>query len=148
MICSLAYRLARHCNSGRVAGDENGRCLNALVWDTLIQPALLYFYSPSNDRAIAPTSEGDDAFIFTISNTNIIKFKGTALSRTVRQPSVTVVAQKITEAATATVSVLGVNTGLTAVVSVQVNKTEGATVSPDQPEILENVGIGTGGRGY
>ena len=100
--------------------------------------------SGGTEIPIGPTSDGDDTFIFTISNTNVIKFKGTALSRTVRQPSVTVVAQKITEAATATVSVLGVNTGLTAVVSVQVNKTEGATVSPDQPENVENVGIGTG----
>ena len=83
-------------------------------------------------------------FVFTISNTNVIRFQGSALSRSVRRPNVTLLAQKITESATATVSILGVNTGLTSIVSVQVNKTEGATISPDQPEsVVPTVGIGT-----
>ena len=142
-------------NMNLLEAIPNRRTFNSFLVDTPLTGVGVVIANLSNSNQsggteipIAPTSEGDDAFIFTISNTNIIKFKGTALSRTVRQPSVTVVAQKITEAATATVSVLGVNTGLTAVVSVQVNKTEGATVSPDQPEILENVGIGTVRRGY
>ena len=93
---------------------------------------------------LSPTSEGDDNFVFTISNTNVIRFQGSALSRSVRRPNVTLLAQKITESATATVSILGVNTGLTSIVSVQVNKTEGATISPDQPEsVVPTVGIGT-----
>lgn len=138
-------------NMNLLEAIPNRRTFNSFLVDTPLTGVGVVIANLTNSNQsggteipIGPTSDGDDTFIFTISNTNVIKFKGTALSRTVRQPSVTVVAQKITEAATATVSVLGVNTGLTAVVSVQVNKTEGATVSPDQPENVENVGIGTG----
>lgn len=142
-------------NMNLLEAIPNRRTFNSFLVDTPLTGVGVVIANLTNSNQsggteipIGPTSDGDDTFIFTISNTNVIKFKGTALSRTVRQPSVTVVAQKITEAATATVSVLGVNTGLTAVVSVQVNKTEGATVSPDQPENVENVGIGTGRGGY
>ena len=138
-------------NMNLLEAIPNRRTFNSFLVDTPLTGVGVVIANLTNSNQsggteipIGPTSDGDDTFIFTISNTNVIKFKGTALSRTVRQPSVTVVAQKITEAATATVSVLGVNTGLTAVVSVQVNKTEGATVRPDQPENVENVGIGTG----
>jgi len=138
-------------NMNLLEAIPNRRTFNSFLVDIPLTGAGIVVSNITNSNIaggavvpLAPTSEGDDNFVFTISNTNVIRFQGSALSRSVRRPNVTLLAQKITESATATVSILGVNTGLTSIVSVQVNKTEGATISPDQPEsVVPTVGIGT-----
>ena len=138
-------------NMNLLEAIPNRRTFNSFLVDIPLTGAGIIVSNLTNSNIaggavvpLSPTSEGDDNFVFTISNTNVIRFEGSALSRSVRRPNVTLLAQKITESATATVSILGVNTGLTSIVSVQVNKTEGATISPDQPEsVVPTVGIGT-----
>ena len=138
-------------NMNLLEAIPNRRTFNSFLVDIPLTGAGIVVSNLTNSNIaggavvpLSPTSEGDDNFVFTISNTNVIRFQGSALSRSVRRPNVTLLAQKITESATATVSILGVNTGLTSIVSVQVNKTEGATISPDQPESVgPTVGIGT-----
>ena len=138
-------------NMNLLEAIPNRRTFNSFLVDIPLTGAGIVVSNLTNSNIaggavvpLSPTSEGDDNFVFTISNTNVIRFQGSALSRSVRRPNVTLLAQKITESATATVSILGVNTGLTSIVSVQVNKTEGATISPDQPEnVISSVGIGT-----
>ncbi len=138
-------------NMNLLEAIPNRRTFNSFLVDVPLTGAGIVVSNLTNSNIaggavvpLSPTSEGDDNFVFTISNTNVIRFQGSALSRSVRRPNVTLLAQKITESATATVSILGVNTGLTSIVSVQVNKTEGATISPDQPEsVVPTVGIGT-----
>ena len=139
-------------NMNLLEAIPNRRTFNSFLVDTPLTGAGIVISNITNSNIaggavvpLSPTSEGDDNFVFTISNTNVIRFQGDALARSVRRPNVTLLAQKITEPATATVSILGVNTGLTSIVSIQVNKTEGATISPDQPEnVISPVGIGTG----
>lgn len=139
-------------NMNLLEAIPNRRTFNSFLVDTPLTGAGIVISNITNSNIaggavvpLSPTSEGDDNFVFTISNTNVIRFQGDALARSVRRPNVTLLAQKITEPATATVSILGVNTGLTSIVSIQVNKTEGATTSPDQPEnVISPVGIGTG----
>ena len=138
-------------NMNLLEAIPNRRTFNSFLVDIPLTGAGIIVSNLTNSNIaggavvpLSPTSEGDDNFVFTISNTNVIRFQGSALSRSVRRPNVTLLAQKITESATATVSILGVNTGLTSIVSVLVNKTEGATISPDQPEsVVPTVGIGT-----
>ena len=138
-------------NMNLLEAIPNRRTFNSFLVDIPLTGAGIVVSNLTNSNVaggavvpLSPTSDGDDNFVFTISNTNVIRFQGSALSRSVRRPNVTLLAQKITESATATVSILGVNTGLTSIVSVQVNKTEGATISPDQPEsVVPTVGIGT-----
>ena len=137
-------------NMNLLEAIPNRRTFNSFLVDIPLTGAGIIVSNLTNSNIaggavvpLSPTSEGDDNFVFTISNTNVIRFQGSALSRSVRKPNVTLLAQKITESATATVSILGVNTGLTSIVSVQVNKTEGATISPDQPEsVVPTVGMG------
>ncbi len=139
-------------NMNLLEAIPNRRTFNSFLVDTPLTGAGIVISNITNSNIaggavvpLSPTSEGDDNFVFTISNTNVIRFQGDALARSVRRPNVTLLAQKVTEPATATVSILGVNTGLTSIVSIQVNKTEGATTSPDQPEnVISPVGIGTG----
>ena len=138
-------------NMNLLEAIPNRRTFNSFLVDIPLTGAGIIVSNLTNSNIaggavvpLSPTSEGDDNFVFTISNTNVIRFQGSALSRSVRRPNVTLLAQKITESAKATVSILGVNTGLTSIVSVQVNKTEGATISPDQPEsVVPTAGIGT-----
>ena len=142
-------------NMNLLEAIPNRRTFNSFLVDVPLTGAGIVVSNITNSNVaggavvpISPTSEGDEEFVFTISNTNVIRFQGDALARSVRQPSVQLVAQKVTESATATVSILGVNTGLTSIVSVQVNKTEGAVISPDQPE-KDNLDPATGsGPGY
>ena len=138
-------------NMNLLEAIPNRRTFNSFLVDIPLTGAGIVVSNLTNSNIaggavvpLSPTSEGDDNFVFTISNTNVVRFKGDALARSVRRPNVTLLAQKITEPATATVSILGVKTGLTSIVSIQVNKTEGATISPDQPEnVISSVGIGT-----
>jgi len=142
-------------NMNLLEAIPNRRTFNSFLVDVPLTGAGIVVSNLTNSNTpggavvpLSPTSDGDEQFVFTISNTNVVRFQGDALSRSVRRPNVTLLAQKITESATATVSILGVNTGLTSIVSVQVNKTEGASISPDSPE-KDNLDPATGtGTGY
>jgi|TARA_B100001094_G_C18191794_1_gene807789 hypothetical protein len=142
-------------NMNLLEAIPNRRTFNSFLVDVPLTGAGIVVSNLTNSNVaggavvpLSPTSDGDEQFVFTISNTNVVRFQGDALSRSVRRPNVTLLAQKITESATATVSILGVNTGLTSIVSVQVNKTEGASINPDSPE-KDNLDPATGvGTGY
>ncbi len=95
--------------------------------------------------AIAPTTVGGAAedYIFTIENTNIVKFKNSAPSRTVTRKSVTLIAQSINPTGTTTVTVQGVNSGIVNVITVSVKADDASVTAPDSPQQTS----GTGGSG-
>ena len=101
---------------------------------------------PFSEIAISPTTVGGTAedYTFTIENTNIVKFKNSTPSRTVTRPSVTLIAQSINPSATTTVTVQGVNSGITNVITVSVKQDEASTVAPDAPQD-DGGGDGTSG---
>ena len=104
---------------------------------------------PFSEIAISPTTVGGAAeeYTFTIENTNIVKFKGVPSARTVTQPSVTLIAQSINPTATTTVTVQGVTSGISNVITVSVKADEGSTVAPDAPQDPNEGSGGTGGTG-
>ena len=85
-------------------------------------------------------------YVFTISNTNIVRFKETPLARTRTATRVDLVAQSISSQATATIKVVGTQTGLTAIISVTVKKDPISNTSPDSPQ-LTTIGGGGGAGG-
>ena len=85
-------------------------------------------------------------YVFTISNTNIIRFEKTPLAKTKTAREVNLITQAISQSATATVRVVGVTSGLTAIISVQVNADAGSSTPPDGPQ--ETLTISPGGSGY
>ena len=91
---------------------------------------------PFSEIAISPTTVGGAAeeYTFTIENTNIVKFKNSAPSRTVTRPSVTLIAQSINPTGTTTVTVQGVTSGISNVITVSVKADEGSVVAPDSPQ--------------
>lgn len=101
---------------------------------------------PFSEIAISPTTIGGTAenYVFTIENTNIVKFKGVPSARTVTQTGVTVIAQSINPTATTTVTVQGVTSGIVNVITVSVKADEASTVAPDAPQD-ETGGEGTSG---
>ena len=101
---------------------------------------------PFSEIAISPTTIGGTAenYVFTIENTNIVKFKGVPSARTVTQTGVTVIAQSINPTATTTVTVQGVTSGIVNVITVSVKADEASTVAPDAPQ-GETGGEGTSG---
>ena len=86
---------------------------------------------------INPSTDIQETFTFRISNTNIVKFESVPAKKTLVGESAVLVAQSISENATAVVSVEGNTSGLKNIVSIQVKKDEGSTISPDSPEVVE-----------
>ena len=86
---------------------------------------------------INPSTDIRETFTFRISNTNIVKFESVPAKKTLVGESAVLVAQSIRENATAVVSVEGNTSGLKNIVSIQVKKDEGSTISPDSPEVVE-----------
>ena len=86
---------------------------------------------------INPSTDIRETFTFRISNTNIVKFESVPAKKTLVGESAVLVAQSISENATAVVSVEGNKSGLKNIVSIQVKKDEGSTISPDSPEVVE-----------
>ena len=86
---------------------------------------------------INPSTDIRETFTFRISNTNIVKFESVPAKKTLVGESAVLVAQSISENATAVVSVEGNTSGLKNIVSIQVKKDEGSTISPDSPEVVE-----------
>ena len=84
-------------------------------------------------------------YVFTISNTNIIRFEKTPLAKTKTAREVNLITQAISQSATATVRVVGVTSGLTAIISVQVNADAGSSTPPDGPQVTTAGGGGAGG---
>ena len=99
--------------------------------------------------AISPTTIGAPAedYTFTIDNINIVKFKAVPSAKTQTAKTITLVAQSITVAATTTVTIIGVNSGITNVVTVSVKKDEAAVTDPLGPEPNGDDDGGTGGTG-
>ena len=94
--------------------------------------------------SIAPSTKNgpNEDYVFTISNTNIIRFESTPLAKTKTAKEVKVICQSINADATATVRVTGVQSGLTAVISVQVDQDPGSSNNPDDPQNNGNGGEG------
>ena len=86
---------------------------------------------------IDPSTDVQETFTFRISNTNIVKFQSVPAKKTLVGESAVLVAQSISENATAVVSVEGNTSGLKNIVSIQVKKDEGSEISPDSPEVVE-----------
>ena len=86
---------------------------------------------------INPSTDILETFTFRISNTNIVKFESVPAKKTLVSTNAVLVAQSISENATAVVSVEGNTSGLKNIVSIQVKKDEGSTISPDSPEVVE-----------
>ena len=86
--------------------------------------------------SIAPSTKNgpDEDYVFTISNTNIIRFESTPLAKSKTAKEVKVICQSINADATATVRVIGVQSGLTAVISIQVDQDPGSSNNPDDPQ--------------
>ena len=96
---------------------------------------------------INPSTDIQETFTFRISNTNIVKFESVPAKKTLVGESAVLVAQSISENATAVVSVEGNTSGLKNIVSIQVKKDEGSTISPDTPEVVE-VTTSSNGQNY
>ena len=96
---------------------------------------------------ISPSTDIQETFTFRISNTNIVKFESVPAKKTLVGESAVLVAQSISENATAVVSVEGNTSGLKNIVSIQVKKDEGSTISPDSPEVVE-VTTSSNGQNY
>ena len=97
---------------------------------------------------INPSTDIRETFTFRISNTNIVKFESVPAKKTLVGESAVLVAQSISENATAVVSVEGNKSGLKNIVSIQVKKDEGSTISPDSPEVVEVTTSSNGGTSY
>lgn len=97
---------------------------------------------------INPSTDIQETFTFRISNTNIVKFESVPAKKTLVGESAVLVAQSISENATAVVSVEGNTSGLKNIVSIQVKKDEGSTISPDSPEVVETTTSSNGGTSY
>jgi hypothetical protein len=97
---------------------------------------------------INPSTDVQETFTFRISNTNIVKFESVPAKKTLVGESAVLVAQSISENATAVVSVEGNTSGLKNIVSIQVKKDEGSTISPDSPEVVETTTSSNGGTSY
>ena len=78
--------------------------------------------------------------LISISNLNIIRFDGSPAQKSKIGKEVKINAQSISQAGTATVRIVGNQTGLANVISVQVAADAGSTTSPDAPEDVTNPG--------
>ena len=86
----------------------------------------------NSNIAISPATVGAPAeqYTFTIENTNIVKFANAADSVTVQGADATLIAQSINTAATTTVTIIGMQSGITNVVTISVKADASSNVSP------------------
>ena len=82
---------------------------------------------PINPNTIGGASEN---YVFTIENTNVVRFEGLGAQKTLTTSSVNLKAQSINEAATTTVTVQGLQTGLVATVSISVTADPASSTPP------------------
>jgi hypothetical protein len=93
---------------------------------------------PINPQTIGGSAEN---YTFTIANRNVVRFKGSPALTTKTGPSVILAAQQFgtpSPSATTTVTVTGVNSGLTAIVTITVNTYTGASGDADGPDGSKN----------
>jgi uncharacterized membrane protein YgcG len=86
--------------------------------------------------SIAPATVGgpEETYTFSISNLNIIRFDGSPAQKSKIGKECKINAQSISQIGTATVRIVGNQTGLANVISIQVAADAGSTTSPDAPE--------------
>jgi len=86
----------------------------------------------NSNISINPATIGAPAeqYSFTIENTNIVKFSGNPDSVTTTANNINLVAQSISTAATTTVTIIGMQSGITNVVTISVKADASSNVSP------------------
>jgi hypothetical protein len=105
----------------------------------------------NSNISINPVTIGAPAeqYTFTIENTNVVKFSGSPNSVTTTANSVNLVAQSISTAATTTVTIIGMTSGIVNVVTISVKADPTSNTDPTGPK--KNTGVRTGtaqaGRG-
>ena len=99
--------------------------------------------------SIKPSTVGgpDESYTFTINNLNILRFEGRTGAKSFTGKMAELVVQSISEPATATVTVTGEVSKLSAVVSVGVKADPGSDTPPDSPENLDTGNGGENGFG-
>ena len=130
-------------NSFLVKNSVSGKTLNV----GQLSLSALVSEDPISIKPNTKNGEVED-YVFTISNTNIIRFEKTPLAKTKTAREVNLITQAISQSATATVRVVGVTSGLTAIISVQVNADAGSSNSPDGPQETVTSSGGSSGSGY
>ena len=88
------------------------------------------------DIALSPTTIGAPAetYIFTIGNTNIVKFSGQGAVKTIVGESVTLRTQSINAAATTDVQIQGQSSGLVQVITISVKADAASSTDPLQKQ--------------
>ena len=86
--------------------------------------------------ALSPTTIGAPAetYTFTIENTNIVKFSNNPTAKTVTAGSATFIAQSINPGATTTITVTGLNSGVTNIVTVSVKADAASSKDSSSPQ--------------
>ena len=86
--------------------------------------------------ALSPTTIGAPAetYTFTIENTNIVKFSDNPFIKTINAGAVTLIAQSINPGATTTITVTGLNSGVTNIVTVSVKADAASSKDSSSPQ--------------
>ena len=86
--------------------------------------------------ALSPTTIGAPAedYTFTIENTNVVKFANNPTMKTVTRGSATLIAQSINPGATTTITVTGLNSGVTNIVTVSVKADAASSKDSSSPQ--------------
>ena len=86
--------------------------------------------------SINPVTQGapTEQYSFTIENTNIVKFSGNPSSVTTTAASINLTAQSISTAATTTVTIIGMTSGIVNVVTVNVSADPTSNTDPTGPK--------------
>ena len=86
--------------------------------------------------ALSPTTIGAPAetYTFTIENTNIVKFSNNPTAKIITAASANLIAQSISPGATTTITVTGLNSGVTNIVTVSVKADAASSQDPLGPQ--------------
>ena len=103
----------------------------------------------NSNISINPNTVGAPAeqYSFTIENTNIVKFSGSPDSVTTTANSVNLVAQSISTAATTTVTIIGMQSGIVNVVTISVKADPTSNSDPTGPKTRRSTRAGAATRG-
>tara|TARA_R100000008_G_C3568599_1_gene160653 strand:+ start:510 stop:1199 length:690 start_codon:yes stop_codon:yes gene_type:complete len=90
----------------------------------------------NSNIALNPTTIGAPAeqYTFTIENTNVVKFSSSADSTTLTANSVNLVAQSINPGATTTVTITGLTSGISNIVTISVKADASSNTDPTGPK--------------
>jgi hypothetical protein len=127
----------------------NSHLVNQSLAGAKVEVAQLSYtgVAPNTEIPISPTTIGAPAenYTFTVDNINVVKFKSVPSAKTTTAKTATVIAQSITVAATTTVTVIGISSGITNIITIGVKKDEAAVTDPLGPEPTGGTGGSTGG---